>query len=100
IPAGPGVAVLSTTGGGAVIAADKAEAHGVLLPQFTAETEAYLATVIPEYGSSRNPSDLTAQALNDPDGLRQCGEAVSAEPALGPALPPHPTPHHRPQARL
>src|SRR3546814_1888697 len=76
MPAGPGVAVLSPTEGGAVIAADKAEAHVVLLPQFTGETEAYLATVIPEYGSSRNPCDLTAQALNDPDGLRKCGEAV------------------------
>ena len=90
LPLANGVGILSTTGGGAVVGADKAEQHGVHLPHFRPETEQELARHIPDFGSPRNPCDLTAQVLNDPDGLRKCGEAVFAEPSVSAVILPHP----------
>lgn len=93
MPVARGVAVVSTTGGGAIIAADKAEQYGVDLPPFRPETEAFLGTIIPEYGSTKNPADLTAAALNDPEGLRKCGQALFDEPHMGAVVLPHPLAH-------
>ncbi|WP_207802914.1 acetate--CoA ligase family protein [Roseicella frigidaeris] len=85
----PGVAVVSTSGGAAIMAADKAEAHGVTLPQPGEAAQAVLAARIPEFGSSRNPVDITAQVLNDPDSLRACAEALCADPAYGAVILPN-----------
>jgi acyl-CoA synthetase (NDP forming) len=48
---GRGVGILSTSGGAAVICADKAEAHGVLLPALDAKTASALHEVVPDFGS-------------------------------------------------
>ncbi|WP_217362830.1 acetate--CoA ligase family protein [Roseicella sp. DB1501] len=85
----PGVAVVSTSGGAAIMAADKAEAHGVALPQPGEAAQAVLAARIPEFGSSRNPVDITAQVLNDPDSLRACTDALCADPAYGAVILPN-----------
>src|SRR4030081_3185937 len=60
---GKGVGILSTSGGAAVICADKAEAHGVALPALEAKTATALHQVVPDFGSVANPSDLTAEVL-------------------------------------
>src|SRR5450631_3767955 len=60
---GRGVGILSTSGGAAVICADKAEAHGVPLPALEAKTATALHEVVPDFGSVANPSDLTAEVL-------------------------------------
>ena len=60
---GRGVGILSTSGGAAVICADKAAAHGVPLPALEAKTANALHTVVPDFGSVANPSDLTAEVL-------------------------------------
>ena len=88
-PKAPGVAVVSTSGGAAIMAADMAEGRGVPLPQPNAETQAVLDARIPEFGSSRNPVDITAQVLNDPDSLRACAGALFADPAYGAVLLPN-----------
>ena len=59
-PRADGVAVVSTSGGAAIMAADKAEPRGVALPQPGAEAQAVLDARIPEFGSARNPLDITA----------------------------------------
>lgn len=89
-PTAPGVAVLSTTGGGAVICADKAEVYGVSLPQPGPVAKQVLDEVIPEFGSSRNPCDITAQVLNNPESLRACVDALMADDSFGIILHPHP----------
>jgi acetyl-CoA synthetase len=88
-PRAPGVAVVSTSGGAAIMAADRAEAHGVALPQPAPEAQAVLSARIPEFGSARNPCDVTAQVLNDPGSLRDCVEALLADPAYGAILLPN-----------
>ena len=88
-PRAEGVAVVSTSGGAAIMAADRAEVRGVALPQPGAEAQAVLDARIPEFGSARNPLDITAQVLNDPDSLRACAGALFADPAYGAVVLPN-----------
>jgi acyl-CoA synthetase (NDP forming) len=72
---GRGVGILSTSGGAAVICADKAEVHGVPLPALEAKTAAALHTVVPDFGSVANPSDLTAEVLKTSETFGFCLDA-------------------------
>lgn len=72
---GRGVGILSTSGGAAVICADKAEAHGVALPALEAKTAAALHQVVPDFGSVANPSDLTAEVLKTSETFGFCLDA-------------------------
>jgi acyl-CoA synthetase (NDP forming) len=87
-PKATGVAVIATSGGAAVMCADKAESHAVALPQPSIEARAVLDRYIPEFGSSNNPCDVTAQVVNDPASLEACAEALAADPAYGAIVMP------------
>jgi acetate---CoA ligase (ADP-forming) len=82
-PAAAGVAVICTSGGAGIMAADKAERHAVPLPQPRPEALEVLSQRIPEYGAARNPCDVTAMVLNDPESLGACAHALAADPAYG-----------------
>jgi len=75
-PTAPGVAVVAASGGSAIMAADRAEQHGVPLPQPNPRVRAILEARIPEFGAARNPCDVTAQVINDPNSLIECVEAL------------------------
>lgn len=89
-PRARGAAVIATSGGAAIMAADKAELHGVALPQPEPEVRALLESHIPDFGSARNPCDVTAQVINDLRSLTACGEALMADPAYGVVVMPQP----------
>ncbi len=72
---GRGAGILSTSGGAAVICADKAEAHGVPLPSLEARTASALHEVVPDFGSVANPSDLTAEVLKTSETFGFCLDA-------------------------
>jgi acyl-CoA synthetase (NDP forming) len=72
---GRGVGILSTSGGAAVISADKAEAHGVPLPPLETRTASALHEVVPDFGSVANPSDLTAEVLKTSETFGFCLDA-------------------------
>jgi acyl-CoA synthetase (NDP forming) len=72
---GRGVGILSTSGGAAVICADKAEAHDVPLPALEAKTASALHEVVPDFGSVANPSDLTAEVLKTSETFGFCLDA-------------------------
>jgi acetate---CoA ligase (ADP-forming) len=72
---GRGVGILSTSGGAAVICADKAEAHGVPLPPLETRTANALHEVVPDFGSVANPSDLTAEVLKTSETFGFCLDA-------------------------
>jgi acetyltransferase len=72
---GRGVGILSTSGGAAVICADKAEAHGVPLPALETKTASALHEVVPDFGSVANPSDLTAEVLKTSETFGFCLDA-------------------------
>lgn len=85
----PGVAVVSTSGGASIICADKAEKYGLPLPQPNAEATAILKSHIPEFGSARNPCDVTAQVLSDPKSLPACCDALISGAEFGTLVLPH-----------
>lgn len=88
-PKARGAAVIATSGGATIIAADKAELHGVPLPQPGPEAAAILAREVPEYGSTRNPCDVTAQVVSSAEGLAACAGALLADPAYGVMVTSH-----------
>ncbi len=99
-PRARGVAVIATSGGATIIAADKAEAHGVDLPQPGPEAAAVLAVQVPEYGSTRNPCDVTAQVIGSADSLAACAGALLADPLYGVMVTSHAYAYKSATARL
>ena len=87
-PAARGVAVVAASGGAAIMAADRSEQHGVPMPQPSDATRIILESRIPEFGSSRNPCDVTAQVLADPDALGVCAGALLNDPQYGVLVSP------------
>ena len=90
MPFAKGVAILASSGGAAIMAADAAEASGIPLPQPEPATQAVLDAKIPEFGSSRNPVDVTAQVMNDPECIPACAAALIGDPNYGALLIPAP----------
>jgi acyl-CoA synthetase (NDP forming) len=78
-----GVAVLTPSGGAAIASTDKAEAHGVPLPQPSSEARAVLSRHIPEFGHIGNPSDVTAMVAVNPPAFVDCCTALIADPQYG-----------------
>lgn len=76
------VAILSSSGGTGIIAADTAFACGVALPQPQGATLAVLQATIPAFGAARNPCDATAQATSNPESLGRCAAALLSDPAF------------------
>jgi acyl-CoA synthetase (NDP forming) len=83
-----GAAVVAASGGAAIMAADRAEQHGVPMPQPSASVRAILETHIPEFGSSRNPCDVTAAVLGNPESLGACAGALLSDPQYGVLVSP------------
>ena len=88
-PKAPGAVVIATSGGATIIAADKAELHDVALPQPGPEAAAVLAREVPEYGSTRNPCDVTAQVISSSAALGACAGALLADPVFGVMVTSH-----------
>ena len=88
-PKSSGAVVIATSGGATIIAADKAELHGVALPQPGAQAAAVLAREVPEYGSTRNPCDVTAQVISSGAALGACAGALLADPQYGVMVTSH-----------
>jgi acetate---CoA ligase (ADP-forming) len=85
---GRGVGILSTSGGAAVICADKAEAHGVLLPALEDKTASALHEVVPDFGSVANPSDLTAEVLKTSETFGFCLDAFLTDSSFSALVMP------------
>jgi acyl-CoA synthetase (NDP forming) len=82
-PKGRGAAVVAASGGAAIMAADRAEQNGVPMPQPSDAARVVLESRIPEFGSSRNPCDVTAAVLSDPESLGICANALLGEEQYG-----------------
>ena len=87
-PLARGAAVVAASGGAAIMATDRAEQHGVPMPQPNPAVRAILESRIPEFGSSRNPCDVTAQILSDPESLGVCAGALLSDPQYGVLVAP------------
>jgi acyl-CoA synthetase (NDP forming) len=92
-PSARGVAVVSSSGGAGVIAADKAEKYGVPMPQPLAATTKILQTIVPAFGAARNPCDPTGQVLNVPESFTLCVSALLEDPQYGALVLPQSLSH-------
>jgi acyl-CoA synthetase (NDP forming) len=99
-PQARGIAVLAASGGAAIMAADKAEAYNVSLPQPQAAVRAILEANIPDFGSARNPCDVTGQVVNNPLSMPACSGALLSDPAYGALVVPQTLAFEMYKARL
>ena len=63
LPKGTRVGVLTPSGGAGAWLADVCEHHGLEVPELDARTRAAIDRMLPAYGASRNPVDVTAQVI-------------------------------------
>jgi acyl-CoA synthetase (NDP forming) len=61
LPKGRRTAIITPSGGSGAWMADTLSLHGLAVPQLSAATQASLRSVMPSYGASGNPVDVTAQ---------------------------------------
>jgi acetate---CoA ligase (ADP-forming) len=83
--AGPGVGIITSSGGAGILAADHAERCGLEVHPLDAATSDAVAARIPEYGAATNPVDLTAQLFAGPeeaDRLRELCVLVGRSPGI------------------
>jgi len=73
------VAILSGSGGYGVMLADKCESLGLSVPEPAGATREKLERILPDFGSARNPIDLTAQAARAPRMLGDCLRALAED---------------------
>lgn len=64
-PRGRRVAVVTTSGGSGILAADAVEAHGLEMAALSEQTLAVLDEVVPAFGSTANPVDVTAAVMSN-----------------------------------
>jgi acyl-CoA synthetase (NDP forming) len=65
-PKGPRVAVVTTSGGSGILAADSIEDAGLELSELSEASIAALTEIVPPFGAVQNPVDITATVLSDP----------------------------------
>lgn len=82
MPQGNRVGVLSISGGSGIVFADRATQRGLVLPRFHDDTVAALKKIIPTFGSSENPADVTAGIFNDIGLLTNTLGLVLADPGI------------------
>ncbi|WP_075790815.1 acetate--CoA ligase family protein [Massilia putida] len=79
----PGIGVVSISGGACGMFADQAQAAGVVLEQFTPQTQARLKEVLPEFASSLNPLDITGAVFRAPEIWEKTLPVVASDPKVG-----------------
>jgi acyl-CoA synthetase (NDP forming) len=99
-PKARGIAVLAASGGAAIMAADKAEIYGISLPQPGLEVRGILEANIPDFGSARNPCDVTGQVVNNPLSMPACSDALLSDAAYGALVVPQTLAFEMYKARL
>ncbi|WYX33162.1 hypothetical protein WJ976_32245 (plasmid) [Achromobacter denitrificans] len=82
---------MATSGGAAIMCADASADHGIVLPQAHPETQAVLDANVPEFGSARNPCDITGQVLNNPEAFRACASSLLRDNHYGALVLPQVT---------
>lgn len=76
LPGGRRVGIVTNAGGPAILCADACEAGGLVVPEFSAATQAKLAPFLPKVAGLKNPVDMIASAT--PEHYRQALEIILA----------------------
>lgn len=82
IPRGNRIGIITVSGGGGVILADKCPAYGLDVVSLSEETQQGLREYFPTYGSFRNPVDLTSHITMIPDLFQKTIKQVLEDPLV------------------
>lgn len=85
LPRGRRVGILTPSGGAGVWLADACVKHGLEVPELDSETRRAIDALLPAYGASRNPVDVTAQVIFKL-GFGPVLEILAASPAIDAVL--------------
>ncbi|WP_412541272.1 acetate--CoA ligase family protein [Longispora sp. K20-0274] len=76
------VVVVTTSGGSGILAADAVEAAGLVLAELAPGTRDTLGEIVPVFGSTENPIDVTATVMRDRTLVERCLRAVDGDPGV------------------
>src|SRR5882757_3094949 len=77
-----GIGIMASSGGAAVMAADKAEIEHLLVPPPSPDTATRMRKLVPDFGSTANPCDLTAESLKSVQMYGDCIRAFADDPGF------------------
>lgn len=82
LPAGKKMAVITISGGGGVVVADKCPDYGLDVVKLTPQTQASLREFFPAFGAVANPVDLTSQLFIDTNLFQRALRLVMQDPEI------------------
>lgn len=82
LPAGKKMAVITISGGGGVVVADKCPDYGLEVVRLTDQTQQKLREFFPPYGAVGNPVDLTSQLFVEPELFQRALRLVMQDPEV------------------
>jgi acetate---CoA ligase (ADP-forming) len=82
LPKGRRVGIITPSGGGGVWMADTLSAHGLIVPPLSAAMQATLRPLMPSYGASGNPVDVTAQGSSTGAAMMSAMERLAESDEL------------------
>lgn len=82
IPAGKRMAVITISGGGGVVVADKCPEYNIEVVRLTDNTQNSLREFFPPYGAVHNPVDLTSKLVNESGLFQQALRLVMQDPRV------------------
>ncbi len=74
---GKRVGICTTSGGAGIVTSDCCVSRGLEIPRLSEDLRRRIEPYIPIYGSSRNPVDVTAQIMEEPEGYASCLQALA-----------------------
>ncbi len=86
LPAGKGIGFITRSGGAGALMADRAEELGLRVSTLHAYTTAALRNIVPAFGSTSNPVDITAQGLTNPALMRDSLKILLSDPQVDVAV--------------
>jgi acetyl-CoA synthetase len=85
-PRGPGLAIMTCSGGDSAQGADEAERLGLTLPPLAPTTRERLAQLLPSAATVANPLDYTAMIWGDAAALAELVSTLGEDPGIGQVL--------------
>lgn len=82
LPGGKGIGFITRSGGAGALMADRAEEIGLDVATLSPETTEALRKVVPAFGSTSNPVDITAQGLVNPALMRDSLKILLSDPKV------------------
>ena len=79
---GRGLGIATQSGGAGVMMADRAEEVGLEVPQLGTETQARISAVMPAFGATANPVDVTGQFVARPELLTESVTALMDDDSI------------------